>query len=46
MQNSYILMQRNRDLNNRKGIPTIKNNYINFKIEKPISSGGCCVSCT
>ena len=50
MQNSYILMQRNRDLNSnnfaRKGIPTIKNNYINFKIEKPISSGGCCVSCT
>ena len=36
--NSYSLMKKDRD--------RFKNKFINFKIEKPVNMGGCCVSCT
>lgn len=36
--NRYCLMKKDRD--------RCKNNFANFKIEKPVSMGGCCVSCT
>ena len=51
IQNNYIIMHRHKNKNvndnvKNGGVTYQKNNYMTFKIEKPIPAGGCCVSCT